>query len=62
VPLVCLETALPAKFAATIREALGREPDVPAGLSDLMRRPQRFSVMDPEADAVRAFIVEQSRG
>ena len=27
VPLVCLETALPAKFAATIREALGREPD-----------------------------------
>ncbi len=26
VPLVCIETALPAKFAATIREALGREP------------------------------------
>ncbi len=61
VPLVCLETALPAKFAETIHEALGREPDIPAGLSDLMRRPQRFSVMDPEADAVRAFIVEQSR-
>ena len=26
VPLICLETALPAKFGATIREALGREP------------------------------------
>ena len=29
VPLVCIETALPAKFAATIREALGRDPDAP---------------------------------
>ena len=32
VPLICLETALPAKFAATIREALGREPERPAGV------------------------------
>ena len=30
VPLVCLETALPVKFAETIREALGREPERPA--------------------------------
>ena len=35
VPLVCLETALPAKFAATIREALGREPEAPPGFEDL---------------------------
>ena len=62
VPLVCLETALPAKFAETIREALGRDPDIPAGLADLMRRPQRFSVMDPESDAVRAFITAQTKG
>src|SRR6185436_10529252 len=31
VPLICLETALPAKFADTIREALGTEPARPAG-------------------------------
>jgi len=61
VPLVCLETALPAKFGETIQEALGREPEVPASLADLMRRPQRFSVMDPEADAVRAFITAQTK-
>jgi threonine synthase len=30
VPMVVLETALPVKFAATIVEALGREPDRPA--------------------------------
>jgi uncharacterized protein (DUF2237 family) len=29
VPLICLETALPAKFAATIRAALGRAPSAP---------------------------------
>ena len=30
VPMIVLETALPAKFAATIVEALGREPERPA--------------------------------
>ena len=30
VPMIVLETALPIKFAATIVEALGREPDRPA--------------------------------
>jgi threonine synthase len=51
VPLICLETALPAKFAATIRAALGRAPERPAELADLERRPQRFQVVanDPEA-------------
>jgi threonine synthase len=51
VPLICLETALPAKFAATIRAALGRLPERPAELADLEKRPQRFEVVanDPEA-------------
>ncbi len=56
VPLVCLETALPVKFAATIREALGRDPDVPPGLENLERLPQRFTVLDPDLDAVKDFI------
>jgi threonine synthase len=30
VPMIVLETALPIKFAATIVEALGREPERPA--------------------------------
>ena len=42
VPLVCLETAQPAKFAETIREALGRDPDRPAAFVDIERRPLRF--------------------
>jgi threonine synthase len=56
VPLVCLETAAPAKFAATIREALGREPERPAELRDLERRPQRFTLIEADAEAVKRYI------
>ncbi len=56
VPLVCLETARAAKFAETIREALGRDPDRPAVFENLEKLPQRFEVMDADAAKVRAFI------
>jgi threonine synthase len=56
VPLLCLETALPAKFAATLREALGREPERPAEFRDLERLPQRFTVIERDADAVKRYI------
>ncbi len=56
VPMVCLETALPAKFAATIREALGREPERPAAFRDLELRPQRCEVLPADAARVRAFL------
>jgi threonine synthase len=55
-PLICIETALPAKFSATIREALGREPDRPAAFADLESRPQRVTVLPPDAARVKAFI------
>ena len=51
VPLVCLETALPAKFAETILEALGRAPERPAGFEDLEARPQRYAVIEPDAES-----------
>jgi threonine synthase len=55
-PLVCVETALPAKFGATIREAVGREPPRPAAYADLESRPQRRTVLPPDAAAVKAYI------
>ena len=57
VPLVCLETALPAKFAATIREAIGRDPEVPYGMGGLERLAQRFCVLDADEIAVKNLIV-----
>ena len=56
VPLICLETALPAKFEATIREALDRDPPRPAGLENIEALPQRFEVMDADAEQIKAFI------
>jgi threonine synthase len=56
VPLVCLETALPVKFAETIREALGREPGRPAELADLEKRPQRVEVIPSDVEPVRRCI------
>jgi threonine synthase len=56
VPLVCMETAQPAKFAETIREALGREPSRPVGFENLEKLPQRFEVMDADAGKIKHYI------
>jgi threonine synthase len=60
VPLICLETALPVKFAAAITEALGRAPDAPPGLENLELLPQRFTVLDAEVETVKRFIERNS--
>jgi threonine synthase len=56
VPLICLETAAPVKFAPTIRAALGREPERPAELADLEKRPQRFQLLPSDAGALKRYI------
>jgi len=56
VPLICIETALPAKFAATIREALGRGPELPIAYARLEKMPQRFDVLPVDAAAVKDYI------
>ncbi len=56
VPLVCLETALPAKFADTIREALGIEPPRPPGFENLESLPQRFERIEPDVEVVKRIV------
>jgi threonine synthase len=56
VPMIVLETALPAKFAATIREAIGRDPDVPAALQDIEKLPRRCTVLPVDAAQVKRYI------
>jgi threonine synthase len=56
VTMIVLETALPAKFAGTIREALGREPGRPAGLEGIEDLPKRFTVVPADTGVVKAFI------
>ena len=60
VPLICLETAQPVKFEATIQEAIGRAPARPAGYTNIEALPQRFEMMDADAAAVKRFIAERT--
>ena len=56
VQVVCLETALPVKFEASMVEALGRKPVRPAGLDGIEDLPQSFEVMDADAALIKRFI------
>jgi threonine synthase len=58
VPMLVLETALPAKFAETIVEAIGREPERPAALAGIESLPRRYTVMRVDAQAVKGFIAD----
>ncbi|WP_018149690.1 threonine synthase [Leeia oryzae] len=61
VPVLCLETALPAKFEATMIEALGRKPARPAAYENIEALPQRFEVMDASVEQIQAFIDQHTR-
>ena len=54
--VVVLETALPIKFAETIREALGREPERPAKFDGIEALPKRVQVMPVDTAAVQDYI------
>ena len=55
-PLICVETALPAKFAATIREAIGRDPARSAVWRGLEARPQHSTTLAADPQLVKSFI------
>ncbi len=55
-PVIVLETALPVKFAETIVEALGSQPDRPARFDGIEDLPRHVTQIPADADAVRAAI------
>ena len=60
VPMIVLETALPAKFNETIREALGRDALRPAGFENIESLPQRFEVMAADVAKVKELIAART--
>ncbi len=56
VPMIVLETALPAKFAETIVEALGIQPPRPTGMEHIENLPKRFVVMPISVSEVKAYV------
>ncbi len=61
IPMLVLETALPAKFSETIQQAIGRPAPVPPELAGLEALPQRVQVMDCDANRVREFLEKHAK-
>lgn len=61
VPMLVLETALPAKFSETIRESIGQPAPMPPGLEDLESRKQKVTVLPCDVASVRDYIVEYAQ-
>ncbi len=55
-PMLVLETALPIKFAATLVEALGQEPDRPARFEGIEALPRRVRVLPVDVQCVKQLI------
>lgn len=56
IPMVCLATAHPAKFADTVKKATGVEPRVPEQLVGLFAKNTRCEVMPADRDRIKDFI------
>jgi threonine synthase len=60
IPLICLETALPIKFADTIVEATAHTPETPARFAGLTDLAQRYTVMPIRVDLLKRYIAERA--
>lgn len=54
---IALACAHPAKFPDVVRKATGIKPPLPAHLADLMDRPERYTVMANDYDALRKHVM-----
>jgi threonine synthase len=61
-PMVVTETALPVKFAETIAEAVGREPDRPERFAGIELLPRQVVDLPNDVDALKALIAERVAG
>ena len=59
-PIVCLETALPVKFAETITEAIGQVPKVPARFAEIMSADRHVVDLPNDIDVVKAYISDNA--
>ena len=60
VPVVALSTAHPAKFPDAVEAAIGLRPSLPAGLVDLLERPERLDTLPNDLAKVQAFVRDRA--
>ena len=60
VPMVCLATAHPAKFADAVQQAIGIDPPRPESLRDIEQRPKRCVRIDADTHAIKEYVAEHA--
>lgn len=61
IPMITLATAHPAKFPAAVRAATGQDPSLPENIGDLMTRPEVFTTIANDQEAIERFIAGHTR-
>jgi threonine synthase len=59
-PMISLATAHPAKFPDAVESATGIHPALPAALSDLLERPERYDTLANDASLVAGYIRDKA--
>ena len=59
-PTLVMETAKAAKFPQTVAEALGKDPETPDIIADLLTRPQKVETIDNEEAPLRHLIEKRA--
>jgi threonine synthase len=59
--MVTLATAHPAKFPDAVKQATGHMPELPDWQGDLMRRTEKFDVIDNDLDTMQKYIASRTR-
>ncbi len=57
--VIVLSTAHPGKFAETVREATGREPELPERLARCLRLPKQATRVGTDLDGLRGLLLER---
>jgi len=60
IPVVTLATAHPAKFREAVERATGHRPTLPARISGLFEREERYETLPGELQAIEAYIAERA--
>ncbi|HEX2150684.1 MAG TPA: threonine synthase, partial [Stellaceae bacterium] len=60
-PIVALATAHPAKFPDAVARATGIRPALPEALAEMMEKPERFTVLPNDVNAVARYVRAHAR-
>jgi len=61
IPVCCLATAHPAKFAKTVEEAIAKPLDLPESIQDLMKKDSRCELMDADRNLIMDFVKKHAK-